>query len=69
MAVDAQSILEPSTNQKSIVCIGVSTPAPSKTPPLFFAKPPLNLQTVHTPFQGFPYWGGVPPLAENYNFH
>ena len=36
---------------KFIVSIGVSpTPTPFKgTPPLFFDKPPLNLQTIQAP--------------------
>ena len=36
------------------MCIGMSTP--SKTPTLFLAKPPLNLQTV----QALPFLGNPP---------
>ena len=33
---------------------------PSKTPSLFFAKPPLNLQTVQAPFfKQFPLYIGL----------
>ena len=48
-----------------IVGIGVSTPLPSKTPPLFLAKPPLNQQTVQAPpFRQSPLYIGFsrPPL-------
>ena len=40
-----------------IVCIGVST-HPEKHQPLFFAKPPLKLQTVQAPFLGKPPYTG-----------
>ena len=45
-----------------IVCIGVST-HPEKHEPLFFAKPPLKLQTVQAPLfrQTLLYWFLVNP--------
>ena len=42
-----------------IVCIGVSTPTPSKTPPpLSCQAPPLNRQTV----QASPFLGNLPSI-------
>ena len=41
------------TSRSIIVCIGVSTPSPSKAPLLSFSQgPPLNMQNVQAPFLG-----------------
>ena len=61
------------TSHSIIACIGVSTPSPSKSPPLSFSPgPPLNMQNVQSPFLGnSPLYieGGISPSLERKGVH